>query len=99
MLHAESSIPSPASLTSPGLFPPPLVVRTEHIGSMRSEQQAQFQPKFGTEGYAKMRSTAPGGGASALGTAPLPMPGTRGTTRVGLYDSLRQAEQISTMRS
>ena len=66
---------------------------------MRSEQQAQFQPKFGTEGYAKMRSTAPGGGASALGTAPLPMPGTRGTTRVGLYDSLRQAEQISTMRS
>tara|TARA_B100000795_G_C22618191_1_gene367802 strand:- start:203 stop:700 length:498 start_codon:yes stop_codon:yes gene_type:complete len=74
-------------------------VRTEHIGIGISEQQAQFQSKFGTEGYAKMRSTAPGGGASALGTAPFPMPGTRGSTRVGLYDSLRQAEQISSMRS
>ena len=74
-------------------------VRTEHVGSMRSEQQAQFQPKFGTEGYAKMRGTAPGGGASALGTAPFPMPGTRGSTRLGIYDSLRQAEKISTMRS
>ena len=74
-------------------------VRTEHIGANRSEQQAQFQPKFGTEGYAKMRGTAPGGGASALGTAPFPMPGTRGSTRLGIYESLRQAEKISTMRS
>jgi len=61
---------------------------------MRSEQQASFVPKFGTESYAKMRNTAPGGGASALGTAPFPMPGSRGSTRLGLYDSLRLAEKI-----
>ena len=74
-------------------------VRTEHIGIGVSEQQAQFQPKFGTEGYAKARNTAPGGGASALGTAPFPMPGTRGSKKLGIYDSLRQAEQVSSMRS
>ena len=51
-------------------------------------------PKFGTEAYAKTRGTTPGGGASALGTAPLPMPGTRGSTRLGIYDSLRLAEKI-----
>ena len=51
-------------------------------------------PKFGTETYAKTRGTTPGGGASALGTAPLPMPGTRGSTRLGIYDSLRLAEKI-----
>ena len=59
-----------------------LAVRTEHVGGMRSEQQAEFGPKFGTEGYAKMRGTAPGGGASALGTAPLRgVGGARGSTR------------------
>ena len=45
-----------------------VAVRYEHIGALRSEAQAEFVPKFGTESYATMRGTAPGGGASALGT-------------------------------
>ena len=64
------------------------------MGPMRSEQQASFGAQFGTEAYAKMRGTAPGGGSSALGTAPQPMPGTRGHTRLGIHDSLRLAESI-----
>ena len=71
-----------------------MAVRYEHIGALRSEAQAEFVPKFGTESYATMRGTAPGGGASALGTAPIPVPGKKGHTRLGMYDSLRLAEQI-----
>ena len=69
-------------------------MRHEHVGPNVSEQQTHMIPKFGTEAYAKTRGTTPGGGASALGTAPLPMPGTRGSTRLGIYDSLRLAEKI-----
>jgi len=86
--------PRPFPRPSAESRPPGLAVRYEHIGANRSEQQASFTPKFGTDGYAQMRGTAPGGGASALGTAPMPVPGTRGSSRLGMYDSLRLAEKI-----
>ena len=88
--------PRPTTLPRPSVerHPPGLAVRYEHIGANRSEQQASFTPKFGTDDYANMRGTAPGGGASALGTAPMPVPGTRGSSRLGMYDSLRLAEKM-----
>lgn len=98
LLHAlappgSCTRPRPARLAKPTRAQT-LAVRHEHVGPNVSEQQAHMIPKFGTEAYAKTRGTTPGGGASALGTAPLPMPGTRGSTRLGIYDSLRLAEKI-----
>ena len=77
-------------------LPPPIVgyggtmprVRPEHTGKNPGEQAAQFKPHFGTEGYQKVLRMAPGGGASALGTKPMPIPGTKAPVGVGIYDQL-----------
>ena len=55
----------------------------------RSEQQAQFIPHFGTSSYAEARGYAPSGGAGALGTYPLPVPGKRVFETRGIYESLQ----------
>ena len=70
---------------------PPLVgyggtiprVRPEHTGVNNGEQAAAFVEHFGPGGkksvdYNAMKRSAPAGGASALGTKPFEMPGTRG---------------------
>ncbi|KOO35826.1 hypothetical protein Ctob_010942 [Chrysochromulina tobinii] len=77
-------------------LPPPLVgyggtfprVRPEHTGKNMGEQAAQFIPHFGTASYRKTANMAPGGGASALGTKPLPIPGSKTPIGVGIYDQL-----------
>ena len=45
-------------------------------------------PHFGTDSYRKTANMAPGGGASALGTKPLPIPGSKTPIGVGIYDQL-----------
>ena len=68
---------------------PPLVgyggtiplVRPEHTGVNNGEQAAHFVPHFGSRAYAKCRREAPAGGASALGTKPFAVPGTRSKCR------------------
>jgi len=75
---------------------PPLVgyggtipmVRPEHTGQNRGEFSAHFVPHFGSNAHAKMRREAPAGGASALGTKPFEIPGTRTPPGIGIYDSL-----------
>lgn len=64
------------------------MVRPEHTGINNGEQAAHFVEHFGTDyktgrgqtsvAYNQMRRAAPAGGASALGTKPFEMPGTRG---------------------
>ena len=62
-------------------------VRPEHTGVNNGEQAAHFKPHFGTKGYQDVLRMAPGGGASALGTAPMPVPGKRTPSGTGIYDS------------
>ena len=62
--------------------------RPEHTGKNRGEQNAAFIPHFGSQGYATMKHEAPAGGASALGTKPFAIPGTRTPPGIGIYDSL-----------
>ena len=60
-------------------------VRPEFQGPMASEAQSAFDPP-------RSRDTvrmAPGGGASALGTAPVFIPGARTVEKLGLYESLQ----------
>ena len=52
-------------------------VRPEHTGVNNGEQAAHFVPHFDTEPFFAMKRTAPAGGASALGTKPVEVPGTR----------------------
>ena len=63
-------------------------VRSEHLGVMRSEAQAHYVPHNGSAAMAAVQRMAPGGGSSALGTAPMPMPGQRTVTGMGIYQSL-----------
>ena len=63
-------------------------VRPEHVGPLRSEQQEHFTPMFGTAKHQDTKGMAPGGGSSALGTAPMPVPGQRTYEGRGIYQSL-----------
>jgi hypothetical protein len=74
-------------------------LRPEHTGVNNGEQAAKFTQHFGTASYAKARNMAPGGGASALGTAPMPIPGTRAPVGRGLYDSLLVARAADPMNN
>ena len=64
---------------------PPLVgyggsvplVRPEHTGENKGEHAYYYTPHFGSEKHAAMLREAPAGGASALGTKPFAVPGTR----------------------
>jgi len=66
-------------------------VRAEHTGVNRGEQAAHFVPHFGSAALAVTKGVAPAGGASALGTKPLELPGTRAPVARGLFDSLKLA--------
>lgn len=74
---------------------PPLVgyggtlprVRPEHTGKNNGEQAAHFVPHFGSKALAATRREAPAGGASALGTKPWEIPGTRTPPGIGIYES------------
>jgi len=57
---------------------------------MTSEMAASYTDR--RPYLAETRLIAPGGGSSAVGTAPTPVPGVRGSTRTGIYDSLKLAE-------
>jgi len=82
-------------------LPPPIVgyggtiprVRPEHTGINRGEQAAHYKPHFGTASYAFTVGQAPGGGASALGTKPMPIPGSRTPVARGIYESFLVAKQ------
>jgi len=75
---------------------PPLVgyggtmprTRPEHTGENKGEQAAQFVPHIGSAAHASTKREAPAGGASALGTKPFAVPGTRTPQGRGIYDSL-----------
>ena len=63
-------------------------VRPEHTGKNDGEQAAHFVPHFGSAALAYTRKAAPAGGASALGTKPLEIPGTRTPAGRGIHESL-----------
>jgi len=63
----------------------------EHLGRPTSEASAQFVDKSKSH-RDFTRSLAPGGGSSALGTQPMPVPGARAVPRRGIYDTLKMAE-------
>ena len=69
------------------------LLRPEHVGTL-SEAQAAWKDK--TVEHREAARIAPGGGASAMGTAPSNMPGVRATGKrnSGLFDALREAERI-----
>ena len=83
--------------------PPPIMgyggtipkVRTEHLGIMQSEAQARYVPHAGSAATATTQRMAPGGGSSALGTAPMPMPGQRTVTGMGIYQSLEVVRSMT----
>ena len=60
-------------------------VRPEHTGVNNGEQAAHFVPHFDTEPFFAMKRTAPAGGASALGTKPVEVPGTRSEFSPSLF--------------
>mgnify|MGYP003685641659 CR=1 FL=1 len=63
----------------------------EHLGKPKSEAHAAYVDK--SQGYKDFsRSIAPGGGSSALGTKPMPVPGAKAVPRAGIYDTLKLAE-------
>jgi len=63
-------------------------VRQEHTGKNYGEQAAQFKAHFGTDRYQYTQNMAPGGGASALGTKPMPIPGSKTPVGPRIYESL-----------
>ena len=76
-----------------------LRVRPEHTGFNHGEQAAHFTPHFGTDAWWKAQRMAPGGGASALGTAPMPVPGTCTPIGNGIYESHLVAKAVDPFTS
>jgi hypothetical protein len=66
---------------------------SEHVGKPTSEHNAAFVNK--SAGHrAFTQSIAPGGGSSALGTKPMPVPGAKAVPRPGIYETLKVAESM-----
>ena len=76
-------------------------VRKEHVGTMQSEAAASYVPHLSTKSQpsaalSAVRMMAPGGGSSALGTAPMPVPGNKTVSAMPtLYDSLLSVRSAS----
>ena len=60
-----------------------------------SETSAQFVPHHASPAMEALQARKPGGGSSALGTAPMSMPGHRTVTKPGIYESLELARSLT----
>ena len=74
-------------------------VRKEHVGRLQSEASSSYVPHISnnqpSSALAQVRRMAPGGGSSALGTAPNPVPGHRTITNMTIYGALNEARSLS----